>query len=75
MAVMDAAFRLFELRETVEAIAGSDAMRFALLKACRATENEIAALLGWSVARAAAARVQLGRKKTQITLALLDTLD
>lgn len=75
VASIDAALSLFELRELVGAIAGRDAMLFALLNACGATENDVAALLGWPPSRAAAARVQLARKKAQIALASLDTLD
>lgn len=74
LASHDAALRLFELRETIGAIAGQDAARFALLSSCGATEKDIAVLLGWPPARAAAARVQLGRKKAQIVHATLDML-
>jgi DNA-directed RNA polymerase specialized sigma24 family protein len=74
LASADQALAMFELRATISAIAGQDAMRFALLKACGATEPDIAILLGWPPARAAAARVQLSRKKAQIAQAVLDTL-
>jgi DNA-directed RNA polymerase specialized sigma24 family protein len=75
MASLDATVQMLELRDLVEAIAGRDAMLFALLKSCRATESDIAALLGWSPERAAAARVQLGRKKALIANAINDTLN
>jgi hypothetical protein len=42
MASADSAFQMFELRATIEAIAGPDAMRYALLNACGATEDDIA---------------------------------
>jgi DNA-directed RNA polymerase specialized sigma24 family protein len=74
LAMSDAAIPLFESCETIAAIAGRDAMRFAIFKACRATEDDIALLLGWTPRRTAAARVQLGRKKAEIAEALNDTL-
>jgi DNA-directed RNA polymerase specialized sigma24 family protein len=74
LAAPDAAIPLFETYETIAAVAGRDAMRFAVLKACRATEDDIALLLGWTPQRTAAARVQLGRKKAEIAQALNDTL-
>lgn len=75
VASIDAAFQLFELRATIEAIAGTDAMRFAFLSVFGATENDIAILLQWPATRAAAARVQFGRKKAHIARAIIDTLD
>jgi DNA-directed RNA polymerase specialized sigma24 family protein len=72
MAVSDDAFAIIELRHVISAIAGEDAMRFALLKIWGGTEADIAVLLGWSPQRAAAARVQLGRKKGEIARAALD---
>jgi DNA-directed RNA polymerase specialized sigma24 family protein len=71
---VEQAIKMVDLRETITAVAGEDAMRFAVLKACGATEYDIGVLLGWQPPRAAAARVQLTRKKTQIAQALLDTL-
>jgi DNA-directed RNA polymerase specialized sigma24 family protein len=74
VAAPDAAIPLLETYETIAGIAGRDAMRFAILKACRATENDIAVLLGWTPQRTAAARIQLSRKKAEIAQAILDTL-
>lgn len=74
LASEDAALQLLELRDLIEAIAGRDAMLFALLKSCGATESDIAILLSWPRERAAAARVQLGRKKPLLVQAINDTL-
>lgn len=74
LASIDATIQLLELRDLIEAITGRDAMLFALFKSCGATEYDIAILLGWPRERAAAARVQLGRKKALIAQAINDTL-
>jgi len=74
MAKADPAPQLLELRDLIESIAGRDATLFALLKACGATESDIVILLGWTPARAAAARIQLGRKKALIAHAVTDAL-
>lgn len=71
LAVVDGAFAILELRDVIVSVAGEDAMRFALLKTWGATESDIALLLGWPPQRAAAARVQLGRKKGEIARAVL----
>lgn len=74
VAIFDEGQRLLEARDLVSRIAGEDAVQFALLTSCGATEADVAALLGWPPNRAAAARVQLGRKKAEIALALFDVL-
>ena len=72
VAIFDEGYLLLEARDLVASIAGEDAMEFALLTSCGATERDVAVILGWPPNRAAAARVQLGRKKADIALALLD---
>ena len=70
LAVSESSFAIVELRDLIASIAGDDAMRFMLLKLWRATERDIAVLLGWPQDRATAARVQLGRKKGEIRRAI-----
>lgn len=72
VAIFDEGFLLLEARDVVAGIAGEDAVQFALLTSCGATEADVAVMLAWPPNRAAAARVQLGRKKAEIALALLD---
>jgi DNA-directed RNA polymerase specialized sigma24 family protein len=72
VAILDDGYLLLEARDLVASIAGEDAIEFALLTSCGATERDVAVILGWPPNRAAAARVQLGRKKAEIALALLD---
>lgn len=52
-----------ELCESVRRLVGTDVMTFAVLKSMGATEADVATLMGWAPRRAAAARVQLSRKR------------
>lgn len=62
------ALRLIEIGDQIRKLVGPDALAFALLKAFfKATEADIAAYLGWSSQRAAAARIRLRRKRGAIT--------
>ena len=73
-ALLDSGYALLELADAVTAIAGEDAMRFAVLRSFGATEDDVALLLRWPPNRAAAARVQLGRKKAELIALVLDQL-
>lgn len=68
------AYQLIELNDLVTRILPPDARTYAFLKMLKATEADIARLMGWSEKRAAAARVQLGRKKAEIVRAVLNAL-
>ena len=67
-------YHLIELAAVIKQILPQDARAFALLKMLKSTEADVVKLMKWPQQKAAAARVQRGRKKGEVARALLDAL-
>ena len=66
-------YDLVDLAADIRRLFPEDARTFAYLKMLNSTEGDVAALMGWTSKKAAAARMQLNRKR-QVARAVLEAL-